>query len=230
MTQLLGIAPVIAIDGPAGAGKSTAARDLARRLGFLLLDTGAIYRSLALQARERRVAWNDERTLADLARHLRIEFVPLPDGTQAVFVDGRDVSAPIRTPEISEGASRVSALPAVREALLDLQRLIAAEGRYVVEGRDIGTVVLPWAPVKFFLTASAEVRAQRRHEELRGRGQSSDLAATQAEIEARDQRDQSRAVAPLRAAEDAIRIDTSKMALEEVVTELERVARTRLGV
>jgi CMP/dCMP kinase len=219
---------VVAIDGPAGAGKSTASKALARRLGWFLLDTGAIYRCVALRARERGVAWDDQPALGELAKGLPIKFAVRPDGAQAVLLEGRDVSQAIRTPEISDGASRVSALPAVRAALLELQRSLASDGRCVVEGRDIGTVVLPWAPVKFFVTASPEERATRRHKELLARGQESDWEQTLAEIRERDFRDENREVAPLKPAADAVRIDTTGMAFDEVVAELERVVRERL--
>lgn len=221
---------MIAIDGPAGAGKSSASKELARRLGLFLLDTGAIYRTLALQARERNVAWNDEPSLARLARALPIVFQPRAEGGQAVLLDGRDVSEAIRASEISDGASRVSSLPEVRAALLDLQRSIADTGGCVVEGRDIGTVVLPWAPVKFFLTASPEERARRRHDELRERGEASDLTSTLAEILERDRRDRTRDVAPMRAAADAETLDSSTMSLDEVVARMESVARERLPI
>ncbi|HEX2571650.1 MAG TPA: (d)CMP kinase [Polyangia bacterium] len=222
--------PVIAIDGPAGAGKSTAARMLARRLGFLLLDTGAIYRSLALLADERGIAPDDAPALAALAASLDISFAPAPSGEgQIVRLAGRDVSEVIRTPPISDIASQVSSLPEVRQALLALQRDLGKRGGYVVEGRDIGSVVLPWAPLKFFLTASPAERARRRHEELTARGVHSDLEATLAEIIERDRRDETRAVAPLIRAPDALLIDTSHLSLDEVVDRMESIARERLG-
>jgi cytidylate kinase len=221
------VANVVAIDGPAGAGKSTASKALAARLGFFLLDTGAIYRCVALASRRGGTPWDDEEKLGAIARALPIAFVAR-EGGQAVLLGGEDVSSAIRTPEISDGASRVSSLPAVRAALLQLQRDLAARGGCVVEGRDIGTVVLPWAPVKFFLTASPEERARRRHEELLARGQKSDLAKTLAEIIERDHRDSTRDVAPLKAAADALTIDTSPLTLEEVVARMESVTRERL--
>ncbi len=221
------VANVVAIDGPAGAGKSTASKALAARLGFFLLDTGAIYRCVALASRRNGIAWDDEEKLGAIARSLPIVFVAR-EGGQAVLLSGEDVSSAIRTPEISDGASRVSSLPSVRAALLSLQRELAARGGCVVEGRDIGTVVLPWAPVKFFLTASPEERARRRHEELLARGQKSDLEQTLAEIVERDHRDSTRDVAPLKAAEDALTIDTSPLSLEEVVARMESVVRGRL--
>jgi cytidylate kinase len=216
---------VIAIDGPAGAGKSTAARALARRLGFFLLDTGAIYRSVALLAARAGLAFSDGQPLGRLAESLAIRF----DADGRVFVDDEDVSAAIRTPEMSQGASTVSAHPAVRQALLGLQRKLAARGRCVVEGRDIGTVVLPWAPLKIFLTASAEVRAQRRYDELVAKGQTVDLAATLQEILVRDERDSTRATAPLKQADDAVLLDTSALDEPAVVDRMEALARARFG-
>lgn len=216
---------VIAIDGPAGAGKSTAARALARRLGFFLLDTGAIYRTLALRAARADVAFSDGERLGALAAGLDIRF----DEAGRVFLGDEDVSTAIRTPEMSQGASTVSAHPPVRQALLGLQRRLAARGRCVVEGRDIGTVVLPTAPLKIFLTASPEVRARRRFDELVGKGQTVDLDKTLDEIRVRDERDSNRATAPLRQAEDAVLLDTSALAEAEVVDRMEALARARFG-
>jgi cytidylate kinase len=216
---------VIAIDGPAGAGKSTVARALARRLGFFLLDTGAIYRTLALQAARENIAFSDGERLGALAASLAIRFAE--DGR--VFLGDEDVSAAIRTPEMSQGASTVSAHQQVRRVLLDLQRQIAARGRCVVEGRDIGTVVLPWAPLKIFLTASPEVRARRRYEELTARGQPVDLASTLAELQERDERDMNRLVSPLRQAEDAVLVDTSAMSEPDVVDHMEALAHARFA-
>lgn len=216
---------VIAIDGPAGAGKSTAARALARRLGFFLLDTGAIYRAVALVASRRQIAFADADALGRLAASLPIRF----DEAGAVFVGDEDVSAAIRTPEMSQGASTVSAHPPVRAALLELQRALAARGRCVVEGRDIGTVVLPWAPLKIFLTASPQVRARRRYDELAGKGQTVDLQKTLAELLERDERDSTRATAPLRQADDAVLLDTSGLDETAVVDRMEALARARFG-
>jgi cytidylate kinase len=218
---------VVAIDGPAGAGKSTVARQLARRLGFFLLDTGAIYRSLALHAERRGIDWQDGAALAQLAAVLPIRFGRGEDDGQ-VFLAGEPVTSQIRTPAISQGASQVSIHPEVRQALLSLQRRLAASGSCVVEGRDIGTVVLPDAPVKIFLTASAEVRAARRFDELVARGVVADREATLREQMERDRRDETRAAAPLRQAEDAILFDTSGMQLDDVVTALESLCRERL--
>jgi CMP/dCMP kinase len=216
---------VIAIDGPAGAGKSTAARALARRLGFFLLDTGAIYRTVALAASRQNVAFSDPDALGRIAETLAIRF----DEEGRVFLGDEDVSKAIRTPEMSQGASTVSAHPPVRAALLGLQRKLAARGRCVVEGRDIGTVVLPWAPLKIFLTASPEVRAQRRYDELVAKGQTVDLAATLKEILVRDDRDSSRATAPLKQADDAVLLDTSGLGEAAVVDRMEALARARFG-
>ena len=194
---------IVAIDGPAGAGKSTAARLLAARLGYTLLDTGAIYRVMALRARERGIAWDDGPGVAALADGLELAF-RLEGNVNRVLVDDNDVSAAIRTPEISDGASRVSALPEVRAALLEIQRRIGAAGDVVVEGRDIGTVVFPRAGAKFFLTASTDERARRRVAELSSAGRPVDPEKTRAELVARDERDSTRATAPLRKADDAI--------------------------
>jgi CMP/dCMP kinase len=218
--------PVVAIDGPAGSGKSTVSRMLAQRLGYDLLDTGAIYRTLALLARRAGVAWDDGPGVAALANDLDIRFQL--DGTlNRVFVGGADVTAEIRTPEISDGASRVSALPQVRAALLDLQRRLGAVGGVVAEGRDVGTVVFPDAGAKFFLTASAEERARRRTVELQAAGRPADQATVLAEIIERDHRDSTRAAAPLRKADDATEIDSSGMDPGEVVETMFRLVSAR---
>jgi cytidylate kinase len=213
---------VVTIDGPAGAGKSTVAKRLARRLGYRLLDTGALYRSVALAARRAGVAWDDEAGLAAIAAALRVDFAFVGEENR-VLLDGADVTAAIRTPEMSDGASRVSALPAVRAALLDLQRRLGAEGGVVVEGRDVGTVVFPHADAKFFLTASPEVRARRRAEELG----SADVAAILEEMRVRDERDSTRATAPLRQAADAMPVDTSDLDVDHVVVQLEDEVKRR---
>lgn len=219
--------PVIAIDGPAGAGKSTASRRLAERLGFVLVDTGALYRGVALAAREAGVCWDDGPALGELARTLDLRFETGDGGEPRLRMNGRDRSRDIRTPEVARGASRVSAHPPVREALLDLQRRLGADGGVVLEGRDIGTVVFPDAEVKVFLTASPETRARRRLGDLRARGMQADYEATLAEIRERDERDSSRPVAPLRPAEDAIVLDTSDLDLPQVVDRLVDLVRRR---
>ena len=217
---------IVAIDGPAGAGKSTAARMLAQRLGYALLDTGAIYRTMALRARERAIAWDDGPGVAALADGLDIVF-RLEDNVNRVFVNGQEVTTAIRTPEMSDGASRVSALPEVRAALLGLQRRIGADGGVVVEGRDIGTVVFPNAEAKFFLTATTDERARRRVAELTAAGRPVDPAATRSEIVARDERDATRAAAPLRKADDAIEIDSSAIDVDAVVTRMADIVAQR---
>lgn len=223
---------IVAIDGPAGAGKSTAARRLASRLGFAMVDTGAIYRAVALAASREEIAFDDDARLGQLLPRLRIRFEPAPGGGQRVLLDGEDVSAAIRTAPISLGASAVSARPVVRQALLGLQRRLAtAEGNRgaVLEGRDIGTVVFPDADVKFFLTAAPEVRARRRHDELLAKGQPSTLAQVLADQQKRDRDDSQRAVAPLRPADDALQVDTSGLTLEGVVDALAASVEGRLA-
>jgi cytidylate kinase len=189
---------------------------LAARLDYSLLDTGAIYRVMALRARERAISWEDGPGVAALAEGLALRFV-LEGSVNRVFADGQDVSSAIRAPEMSDGASRVSALPEVRAALLGLQRRLGANGGVVVEGRDIGTVVFPDAEAKFFLTATADERARRRVAELRAAGRDVDFEQTRAEMIARDERDSTRAAAPLRKADDALEIDSSALTIQEVV-------------
>jgi cytidylate kinase len=217
---------VVTIDGPAGAGKSTVSMRLARRLGYRLLDTGALYRCVALAARRQAIAWDDEPACARVARDLDVDFAFDGDSNR-VSLDGVDVSADIRTPEMSDGASRVSALPEVRAALLDLQRRLGRQGGVVVEGRDTGTVVFPDAGAKFFLTASVEVRARRRFAELRSRGQDVDEAKTLAEMVERDTRDETRAAAPLKQAADALLVDSSGLSIDDCVARMEAAVRAR---
>lgn len=220
---------MVAIDGPAGVGKSTAAREVARRLGYLLVDTGALYRAVALLAGERGVGWGDGEALARLVLESRIELGTDDRGATKLAVNGRDRSGEIRTPEISRGASAVSRHAAVRAALLGVQRELGADGGVVLEGRDIGTVVFPDAEVKVFLTAAPEVRARRRYDELAARGDPATYEETLAEVIARDRRDETRDVAPLRRARDAVEVDTSDMGVEEVVDRLIRLVRDRKG-
>jgi cytidylate kinase len=225
---------IVAIDGPAGAGKSTASRAVAARLGFAMVDTGAIYRAVALAATRAGVALDDDARLAALLPAVAIRFATpaAPGGGQRVLLGDEDVSQEIRTPPMSLGASRVSARPVVRAGLLDLQRRLAlAPGNAgaVLEGRDIGTVVFPDADAKFFLTASPEERARRRHAELRGRGDPSSIEQVLADQRRRDRDDSEREVAPLRPAPDALVVDTSGVALDEVVERLVREVHARLG-
>jgi cytidylate kinase len=212
---------VVAIDGPAGAGKSTVTRRVAQKLGYELLDTGALYRLVALVARRRQIPWNDEARLAEIARELSAEVRFEWKGDEnRVWLGDDNVSEAIRTREMSGGASEVSALPGVRRELLNLQRSLGQRGGVVCEGRDIGTVVFPNAEVKFFLTASPEVRAQRRTKELEAAGQTPQYEQILAEVVARDERDSSRATAPLTQAPDAILIDSSTLSIDEVVDQM----------
>jgi cytidylate kinase len=217
---------VVTIDGPAGAGKSTVAKQLARHLGYRLLDTGAIYRAVALLAQRQGVAWTDPAGCAAIARDLDITYQFIGDKNH-VFVSGEDVSAAIRTPEVSQGASQVSAHPPVRDALMDIQRRVAKDGGLVVEGRDTGTVVFPTAEAKFFLTATPEERARRRVAELTASGASVDYAKTLSEIVERDDRDASRDVAPMKPAEDAVLVDSSTQTIEQVVESLATIVEAR---
>jgi cytidylate kinase len=218
--------PIVAIDGPAGVGKSTTARALAQRLGYVLVDTGALYRGVALAARERGIPWEDEAAITALSREIELGFVSQEDGTPRLLLDGKDRADEIRTPEISVGASRVSAYPGVRRALLGIQRELGRHGGVVLEGRDIGTVVFPDAEVKLFLTASAEERARRRVKDLQDRGMTTDRDLVLAQIRARDDADSSRAIAPLRPAEDAVILDSTSLDLEAVVEHVLELVRS----
>jgi cytidylate kinase len=217
---------VVTIDGPAGAGKSSVAKLLARRLGYRLLDTGAIYRAVALQAKQRGVAWSDGAACGELARLLDIRFEFVGDKNH-VYLGDHDVTTAIRDPEISQGASQVSAHGEVRAALLDLQRRLGAGGGVVVEGRDTGTVVFPAADAKFFLTASEVERARRRVAELAAGGTTVEFEVTLREIQERDSRDASRDVAPMVPASDAVLVDSSVQTLEQVVDSLAQQVATR---
>lgn len=220
---------IVAIDGPAGAGKSSVARLLAARLHYTLVDTGAIYRVVALVASRQGVAFDDADGLEAIAGGLRLRFEML-DGENHVFLGEEDVSGLIRTPEISLGASAVSAQPGVRAGLLELQRRFAtgsgAPGA-VLEGRDIGTVVFPDADHKFFLTASAKERARRRYDEMRSRGQDAVYQDVLDDQEQRDAQDRGREVAPLKPAADATQVNTDGMTLEEVLGTLESIVLDR---
>lgn len=209
----------VAIDGPAGAGKSTVAKLLAARLGIVYLDTGAMYRAVGYKAIRLGVSVRDEAAVEKMLETTEID-VRLDGDAQRVFLDGEDVSGFIRTPEISKAASDISALPPVRHAMVELQRAIAAKQSTVLDGRDIGSFVLPNAEYKFFLTASAEERAKRRYAELVAKGENCSLEAIKADIEARDYNDSHRVLAPLKKADGAIEVDTTSMTVAEVVDAL----------
>ena len=226
---------IVGIDGPAGAGKSTASRRLAARLGFAMVDTGAIYRAVALAASRAGIAFDDDAGLAGLLPEVRIRFEPPPPGQEAlgqrVLLGDEDVSQAIRTPPMSLGASAVSARPVVRAGLLELQRRLATapgQAGAVLEGRDVGTVVFPNADVKFFLTASDEVRARRRFDELRAKGDPATFEQVLADQRRRDRDDSQREVAPLRPAGDAVTVDSTGMTLEQVVERLAAEVQARL--
>lgn len=222
------VRPIVAIDGPAGAGKSTVARLVARELGYTRVDTGALYRAVALVCMERGIDFLDQTrvgsTATELAQAGAVKLATEGETTH-VEVFGRDVSDAIRTREASLGASQVSQVPEVRSALLTMQRSLGEAGGVVIEGRDIGSVVFPQAEAKFYLTASAEVRAERRRAELAEKGEAPPLSAIVDEVNERDRRDTQRPIAPLMQAADAVIVDSSDRSIEEVVAEI--VARVR---
>jgi CMP/dCMP kinase len=225
--------PIVAIDGPAGAGKSTVARRLAEVLGFVLVDTGAMYRAVALAAQRAGISWSDAERVGELARSLvartALAFDREPERGIRVRVDGRDVTEAIRAPDIGMGASTVSAHKAVRDALLEMQRQAGRAGGVVLEGRDIGTVVFPDAEVKFFLTARPEVRARRRFDELATKGARVSFEETLEDVRRRDEQDTTRAVAPLRQAPDATLVDSSEMSIDEAVARMAERVRAGAG-
>jgi cytidylate kinase len=223
----LRLRPVIAIDGPAGAGKSTLAAHLARRFGFLNLETGAMYRALALKAIENDLACEDEATLLELAKYTRIALQPQIEGN-LVLLDGVDVSRRVRDADVTAAASRVSVHPRLRTWMVDQQRLMGAGGGVVMEGRDIGTVVFPDAEVKIFLDAAPEVRGTRRYRQGGPpQGQITEEAVI-LELKERDERDRNRTESPLRPAPDAVILDSTGMTLEEVLAAAEGIVRTYL--
>ena len=209
----------IAIDGPAGAGKSTIAKMAAKKLDFIYVDTGAMYRAMALYFLRREIDAKDEKKIAEACEHINVT-IAYQEGEQQVLLNGENVNAFIRTEEVSMMTSNTSKYPAVREKLLCLQRELAAANNVIMDGRDIGTCVLPDAELKIYLTASASERAKRRYLEQKERGMESDLAQIERDIIARDEQDMNREIAPLKQAEDAIYLDTSDMTIEEVVTKI----------
>ena len=218
----------IAIDGPGGAGKSTAAKALAGKFGFAYVDTGAIYRTIGLAVLRAGASPTDEDQVEPVLRSSLVDLDYDETGLQHMLLNGEDVSREIRLPEISSYASKVSAHPAVRAALLELQREQARKRNVVMDGRDIGTVVLPDATLKIFLTATPEVRAQRRFDELKQRGTPQPYEEVFREMQERDLRDTTRAAAPLKPASDAVTVDTSELNFEEVITELSRLVEGKL--
>lgn len=216
----------VAIDGPAGAGKSTIAKAAAKELGFIYVDTGALYRAIAYNAVTKGVI-DDTQKIIDMLTDTNVE-LKYVDGVQAVYLNGDDVSAYIRTPEISMGASKVSAIPQVREFLLNLQRDIAQKNNVIMDGRDIATVVLPNADVKIFLFASPECRAQRRYKELIEKGEDVTLEDVLADVNQRDYQDSHREIAPLKPSEDSVMADTSKLTLEESIQLIIDIIKERI--
>jgi len=218
----------VAIDGPVGAGKSTIARTAAQRLGFIYCDTGALYRTVGLFCKRDGADLDSPEEIAARLPEIRLE-IRLVEGLQRVYLNGEDVSELIRTPDISMAASKVSAVPEVRAALLGIQRDIAAANNVIMDGRDIGTVVLPNARVKIFLTASAEVRAKRRYDELVKKGESVTFEETLKDVNERDYRDMHRETAPLKRADDAVEADTSELDFEQSVEMVCGIIRKAMG-
>lgn len=219
----------IAIDGPSGAGKSTISRKAAEIFGFIYVDTGAIYRTIGLASKIRGVSLDDKAAVMEMLTKLNIELKYNESGEQHMYLDGKDVSRDIRLPEVSMLASKVSAIPEVRTFLVDMQRDMAKKYDVIMDGRDIGTVILPDADLKIFLTADVNDRAQRRYEELRTKGMIKPFDEVLAEMKQRDEQDTLRAAAPLKAAEDAVMLDTSGNTLEQSVAEVCRLIADRTG-
>jgi len=213
---------IIAIDGPVAVGKSSVAKGLAHRLGYLYIDTGAMYRAVTLAAMREDLDLEDHQAVTDLARRLDIRLETSPEGLR-VLCNGEDVSEAIRAPEVSRNTSPVSETAGVRERLVQLQRAMGRQGGVIMEGRDIGTVVFPDADFKFYLTADTDERSRRRHCELRQSDHAQDLEVVHRDLEERDRRDSTRAIAPLRRAEDAIEVDTTFLTLNQVIDKIVRI-------
>ena len=219
----------IAIDGPSGAGKSTISRKAAEIFGFIYVDTGAIYRTIGLASKIRGISLDDKAAVMEMLTKLNIELKYNESGEQHMYLDGKDVSRDIRLPEVSMLASKVSAIPEVRTFLVDMQRDMAKKYDVIMDGRDIGTVILPDADLKIFLTADVNDRAQRRYEELRTKGMLKPFDEVLAEMKQRAEQDTLRAAAPLKAAEDAVMLDTSGNTLEQSIAEVCRLIADRTG-
>ena len=213
----------IAVDGPAGAGKSTIAKLVAKKMNLIYVDTGAMYRAMALYMLKQNVDINDETAVAEACTGADVT-IKYEDGMQVVYLNGENVNAFLRTEEVGNAASKTSAIPAVRARLLELQQNLARTSDCIMDGRDIGTCVLPNADVKIYLTASSAVRAKRRYDELTAKGEACDIAQIQADIEERDHRDMTREIAPLKQAEDAVLVDSSYMTIDEVVEKIVELA------
>lgn len=227
MVDVNAITDVVAIDGPAGAGKSTVARRAAEVLGFQFLDTGAMYRAATWRALHHNIDLDDAETLIASTKAMDLELIDDADGYR-VMVDGQDVSAAIRTPEVTRVIYKLDQLAGVRSVLVDIQRMVGAQRPTVAEGRDMGTVVFPNAKCKIFMVASIEARAQRRALEMMKKGLTVDVAEVEKEIAERDRHNETRAVAPLRRADDAVELDTTEMTIDDVVDAIVREARAKL--
>jgi len=211
---------LIAIDGPVAVGKSSVGSLLAKRLGYIFFDTGMIYRAFTWKVLKSGISQEDEQKLCELVATTEFDFTPSKEGTLSVFVDGEDVSSKLLRPEIEELVPLIAKIAGVRQAMVSEQRKLAQRGKVVMAGRDIGTVVLPWAELKIFLTASTEERARRRYKELLKRGENSSLEIVLADLKKRDEMDINRSISPLKPAEDAIIIDTENLTLEQVVDKI----------
>lgn len=214
----------VAIDGPAGAGKSSIAKAVSKKLGFVYIDTGAMYRAVALYAIKNGIEIKEENFTKDVLDAIKID-IAYEDGTQKIFLMGKDVSERIREADVSLGASNVAVIPAVRLKLVELQRTLSEKTSVIMDGRDIGTYVLPDAEVKIFLTASSDVRARRRLLEMREKGMEADFETVKRDIEYRDKNDSEREFAPLKKAEDAVLVDTSDMTIDEVIDRITQIIR-----